>query len=1008
MARKDERSAFASIRGYLYQTVLAAQAWLGLHDDEVLVVEGDEDFDRLLRGEQTSVQVRARDRVIGLRSASKALAAFARAYAARGAVLRFVYVSTETLRSSRRASDLLRLWAEDRDHGQVAAALAELAEEQVWQVPWADGRADWLGFVRAVRFELEQPQLAEVRADLERQLGHDPRTTSLAEVGALAQRLLDDLLTASSQGERGLRRRTRADLEKLIASTRDDLAAWARGTQAQRLVGWLQAIENLTVAVGDGTRMLQEAERPTQLLDASYEVIPFFDNLRSATIDEFAVWCQADTKVAARVVVGAGGTGKTRLFIELCRRFRAAGWHAGFLKGDITVAKAEVVGVGFGDRLVVVDYAETRFDVTRAVLLAIVQASARCRVVLLAREPGPWLDALKAGGHDEGELLTAQPIRLPPLTTTAEARREIFPAMVEAFATARGKAAPEPLPAVDLADSSLDLALLLVMSALEASQGRVVVGTFALLEATFEHEGRFWLRWLEGHGIGNQDDRARWVVAEAVAALTLRGGFANQDDARKVVKMLAQAEDLDAEVPPKRIIALLDTFYRGDGAHAQGLQPDVLGEHVVMRTLEHAAGGASAWLNIALVDASPAALESAFVVLGRLGTRLSEPAPTGTNRSTVEAWLKAVLTTDLSNRALPAFAAARTIGKETPLASVGDILATVLEIAPAEVTLPIARSILAELDTANEHPVSLRRLGVGCGLALAGALRADPTHDPASLASTLNSLGVRLNAVGQHQAALEAIEEAIEIRRGLARNDANAFLPDLAKSLNNLGKIMKALGRSEEAIEASRETARIYRKLTRTHPDSYRPSLALALNNLGVQLNHIGRSREAIKPTKEAVRIRRKLAEVQSDVFQSDLAMSLNNLAFVLKDLGLYGEALRPSEEAVLIRRRLAISRPDTFLPDLVLSLGARGSVLLRANRAREAVGAFAEALRLILPLARRLPAAFEGLTLDLANDLRQAVETAGEEPDDILLAEVGAIYGAASGSGSSAAGDGG
>jgi hypothetical protein len=45
-----ERAAHATIRGFLYQTCLGVQRWLELAPDEVLVCEGDEDLDRLIRG----------------------------------------------------------------------------------------------------------------------------------------------------------------------------------------------------------------------------------------------------------------------------------------------------------------------------------------------------------------------------------------------------------------------------------------------------------------------------------------------------------------------------------------------------------------------------------------------------------------------------------------------------------------------------------------------------------------------------------------------------------------------------------------------------------------------------------------------------------------------------------------------------------------------------------------------------------------------------------------------
>jgi hypothetical protein len=47
---RPERSAHASIRGYLYQACLGVERWLYLEENEALLCEGDEDLDRLVRG----------------------------------------------------------------------------------------------------------------------------------------------------------------------------------------------------------------------------------------------------------------------------------------------------------------------------------------------------------------------------------------------------------------------------------------------------------------------------------------------------------------------------------------------------------------------------------------------------------------------------------------------------------------------------------------------------------------------------------------------------------------------------------------------------------------------------------------------------------------------------------------------------------------------------------------------------------------------------------------------
>jgi len=976
----NARWATASIRGYLYQTVLAAQAWVKLPEGAELVVEGDEDFDEILLGqknqvrEQRSVQVKARNRRIGLKSAAPSLKAFAEAYARSlaapgGKKLTFLYLSTESLSPPKKAFNPLRAWVENRDLDKVAQAVASLAEEKSWEIPWPGRKSepDWEGFVQAVSFKMDQPLLAEARVELERRLSHDKRAKGITPVGALPQRLVDHLLTSSSQDDPKLRRWSRQDLDALLAEVRGNLAEWARGDRAKTLVGWMDAAESLGRILGDGTRPLENPERPSQLLDPSYEVIPFLEERRREELESFAAWCSEAQPFAVRVVVGAGGTGKTRLFVEFCRRRRAAGWHAGFLQRDAGAEGVKALTVGFGSRFVVIDYAETRPEVTASVLRAGKASTAPCRIVLLAREPGPWLEALSRQGHEEGQALAsssgggeereAPQIQTPEIPTLRlkdlthqEGRPEIFQSMVRAFAEAREKPLPGPVPKIDLNDPSLDLALLLAMAALEASDGRAVVGTQALLDATLNHEGRFWTRWLAGRGVSDPDGEAFWATAEAVAALTLRGRFMVQAEAGSVLVALGNLDTLDPIVPARTLRTLLASFYPHEEGYAAGLQPDVLGEHVVMRALEHREGEEKTLLLAALEGADAEAVENAFVVLGRLGARLDEPSLKGTGRAQVESWIEALLRKDLLARALPAFAAAQGLGTQTALASVADALAGLLETAEPEGALPITREILRELHNQNTTttPVSLRRLGVVCGQAASEALRGDPNADEKELAPVLNNLGNRLSDLGRREEALEATEEAVEIRRRLSESRPDAFLPDLASSLNNLGVMLSGLGRREEALEATEEAVEIYRRLSESRPDAFLPALASSLNNLGMMLSALGRREEALEAT----------------------------------------------GEAVAIRRRLSASHPEAFLPDLAISLGAHGSALLAGEQAGEALASFEEGLRLLLPFARRLPAAHEKLILSLRRAALLAAENAGVEADAGLLATVAVVYG--------------
>ena len=71
------------------------------------------------------------------------------------------------------------------------------------------------------------------------------------------------------------------------------------------------------------------------------------------------------------------------------------------------------------------------------------------------------------------------------------------------------------------------------------------------------------------------------------------------------------------------------------------------------------------------------------------------------------------------------------------------------------------------------------------------------------------------------------------------------------------------------------------------------------------------------------------------------------------------------------------------------MSLGALGSVLSGLERQEEAAERFAEGLRLMAPLFAKLPQAFAGLTVQLAQVYFSACQQAEIEPDAELLGPI-------------------
>ncbi len=59
---------------------------------------------------------------------------------------------------------------------------------------------------------------------------------------------------------------------------------------------------------------------------------------------------------------------------------------------------------------------------------------------------------------------------------------------------------------------------------------------------------------------------------------------------------------------------------------------------------------------------------------------------------------------------------------------------------------------------------------------------------------SLNNQANRQSEMGQREAALQSIEEAVTIRRELAARNREAFLPDLAAPLNNQANLQSEMG----------------------------------------------------------------------------------------------------------------------------------------------------------------------------------------------------------------------
>ncbi|MCI0348458.1 MAG: tetratricopeptide repeat protein, partial [Acidobacteriales bacterium] len=141
---------------------------------------------------------------------------------------------------------------------------------------------------------------------------------------------------------------------------------------------------------------------------------------------------------------------------------------------------------------------------------------------------------------------------------------------------------------------------------------------------------------------------------------------------------------------------------------------------------------------------------------------------------------------------------------------------------------------LAELQAALDGDAS-SALATVTSLAADAWREADP--DPEwlkQLASTLDTLSVRLSSHGRHDEALALCQEAVSTYRRLAQMQPDNFTPDLALSLNNLANRLSELGLRKDAVAAAEEAVRLYGALAEARPDEFTPNFAGSLANLAM------------------------------------------------------------------------------------------------------------------------------------------------------------------------------
>jgi len=705
----------------------------------------------------------------------------------------------------------------------------------------------------------------------------------------------------------------------LVGVLKSDTAKFETDRIQATPLGALAAEPGFRVALGVGGPLVLEAveaegvleqpyeRRPSELpveassylLGARYGAVPF---RAREELQELEGWCAGEPGLGLALLTGRGGTGKTRLGAELCRRVAARGggeWVTGLLaprpRGEGSSGWARSLAGIEAPLLVVVDYAETRREQLGLLLERLAAAPDQqrpVRVLLIARAPGDWWQELARAAASERVRIKLGAATLRTLDE-GQAKQAERPAeyehALESFARLLG-GEPPAARAPDLSAPLFERVLFVHMaalSALEADREQEPARPIRprLLGEALEREARYWRQSAHARELGIDD----YLCRRAVALATLATPTGEAEAAR----LLAVIPDLAGEQALRhRVARWLHDLYPSASSWAGALEPDLVGEALIGDVLES---------------------------LPALAPDLLAQSDERTSHRALTVLTRAARDHDNCRQAL-ADALAAHFGRIWPTAIViaqetgdpiGRLLAETLEREPSRERVEAIASALPE------QTVALRELAAAASRQIVEALRdeiGDVEAHPRlpDLATSLNNLSNRLGELGRREQALAAIEEAVAIRRRLAEARPDAFLPDLASSLNNLSIRLGELGRREQALAAIEEAVASYRRLAEARPDAFLPNLAMSLNTLSNRLGELGRREQALAAIEEAVAIHRRLAEARPDAFLPNLASSLNNLSNRLGELGRREQALAASEEAARLRGPASETRMDT------------------------------------------------------------------------------------------------
>jgi hypothetical protein len=657
-------------------------------------------------------------------------------------------------------------------------------------------------------------------------------------------------------------------------------------------------------------------------------------------------WCEDANGGQLRLVTGVGGTGKTRLAVELAGRLAERGWEARWIPdGQGTTPISALRALPRDRALIVVDNADACAGLSHLLAALTNDQAAGVRVLLLARSSGEWFDQLGAATPAAGNLirlaksarfaLSAAVIAdLPDNKITSQAVFSIAKkfGLRERTAT-RYKTSSGRRPILDLHAAAL-VATLTDAGLAENGTGTVqtdIRAAWAGLNQLLSHEQQCWYDSAQDHRwLADRGKESLRGVRQIVAAGWLLGA-ATADEAGELA---ARAPGVSGSANITEWLRDIFAGRHSRAARSGYTHPDRLAELHTLREFAASPELATACLTgltnrqalhaVTFLARAATDYDEASVllsgVLSGLGDRLTEPGPSA---ETLTAMLSVLPS---SNAALAPSATA--------------LNQQILELLPTG-TDPAARaywltSLSSRLSESSEYAAAAtaaREAANGYRELAAASPQYRPDH-----AAALGHLSLRLSKLGHFDEALWAAAGAVAIYRELAAENPGLHDPGLAEAIANLGFRYNQLGRAADALPAAEETVAVYRRIDERSPGLYDPDFARALGNLSIRYSEADRPADAIPSEEEATAIYRKLLAIKRGRYAPGLAGVLDNLGSYLAKVGRAADALTASKEATTLYGQLVKANPKEYRPDQARALSNLSNQYLRLGKAHGAL----------------------------------------------------------------------